>query len=128
MPTKRGSQAGFTMIELMIAVLLTTIAMSGIIALFMSQNRASGVSRHTSEASALAVDKLEKLRTMSTLSAGSSTETVDAQGNIGSGYLYTRTWVVSAGSGSGYSDINVTIQWEETNGTRTVQVLGRRGS
>lgn len=127
MSAKRGNgQAGFTMIELMIAVLLTTIAMSGIIALFMSQNRASGVSRHTSEASALAIDKLEKLRTMSTLTAGSATETVDAQGNVGSGNMYTRTWIV--GAGSGYSDINVVIQWDENSGTRKVQVLGRRGS
>src|SRR4051812_19303935 len=109
---KRGSEAGFTMIELMIAVLLTTIAMSGIIALFISQNRASGVSRHTTEASALAIDKLEKLRTMSTLSTGS--DTVDAQGNAGSANLYNRIWTVS--SGTGYSDIKVEVNWEETNG------------
>ena len=126
MPSKRGSQAGFTMIELMIAVLLTAIAMSGIIALFLSQNRASGVSRHTSEASALAQDKLEKLRTMSTATAGS--DTVDAQGNAGSANLYTRTWTVSAGSGSGYSDVYVKVQWEETGGSRKVEVYGRRGS
>lgn len=127
MPAKRGNgQAGFTMIELMIAVLLTTIAMSGIIALFMSQNRASGVSRHMSEASALATDKLEKLRTMSTASSGS--DTVDAQGNAGSANLYTRTWTVNAGSGSGYSDIYVKVQWEETNGSRKVEIYGRRGS
>ena len=124
MPSKRGSQAGFTMIELMIAVLLTAIAMSGIIALFLSQNRASGVSRHTSEASALAQDKLEKLRTMSTATAGS--DTVDAQGNAGSANLYTRTWTVSAGTG--FSDVYVKVQWEETGGTRKVEVYGRRGS
>lgn len=124
MPSKRGSQAGFTMIELMIAVLLTTIAMSGIIALFLSQNRASGVSRHTSEASALAQDKLEKLRTMSTATAGS--DTVDPQGNAGSANLYTRTWTVTAGTG--YSDLSVTVTWQETNGSRTITVYGRRGS
>jgi Tfp pilus assembly protein PilV len=112
------------MIELMIAVLLTAIAMSGIIALFLSQNRASGVSRHTSEASALAQDKLEKLRTM--LTATGSSDVVDAQGNAGSANLYTRTWTVTAGSG--YSDIRVDVQWEETNGTRTLTVYGRRGS
>lgn len=124
MPAKRGSQAGFTMIELMIAVLLTAIAMSGIIALFLSQNRASGVSRHTSEASALAQDKLEKLRTMSTLSSGN--DTVDAQGNAGSANLYTRTWTVTPGTG--YSDVTVTITWEESNGARTLSISGRRGS
>jgi Tfp pilus assembly protein PilV len=112
------------MIELMIAVLLTAIAMSGIIALFLSQNRASGVSRHTSEASALAQDKLEKLRTMSTATAGS--DTVDAQGNAGSANLYTRTWTVNAGTG--FSDLSVTITWQETNGSRTLTVYGRRGS
>ena len=125
MPTKRGSgQAGFTMIELMIAVLLASIAMSGIIALFMSQNRASGVSRHMSEASALATDKLEKLRTMST--ATGSSDIVDAQGNAGSANLYTRTWTVTAGTG--YSDISVTVQWDDNGATRTVQIYGRRGT
>lgn len=124
MPSKRGSQAGFTMIELMIAVLLTAIAMSGIIALFLSQNRASGISRHTSEASALAQDKLEKLRTMSTATGGS--DTVDAQGNAGSANLYTRTWTVTAGTG--YSDVYVKVEWEETGGKRKVEVYGRRGS
>ena len=119
-------ERGFTMIELMIAVLLTTIAMSGIIALFMSQNRASGVSRHTSEASALAVDKLEKLRTLETLSAGSATDIVDAQGNAGSANLFTRTWTVT--SQTGYSDLRVEVQWEEAGGTRTVRVFGRRGT
>lgn len=124
MPSKRGSQSGFTMIELMIAVLLTAIAMSGIIALFLSQNRASGVSRHTSEASALAQDKLEKLRTMSTATAG--TETVDAQGNVGSANLYTRTWTVTAQTG--YSDLSVTVSWDENGGTRSVVMNARRGS
>lgn len=117
-------ERGFTMIELMIAVLLTTIAMSGIIALFMSQNRASGVSRHTSEASALAIDKLEKLRTLETAASGS--DTVDAQGNVGSANLFTRTWTVTPYTG--YSDLQVDVKWEETGGTRTLTIYGRRGS
>lgn len=117
-------ERGFTMIELMIAVLLTTIAMSGIIALFMSQNRASGVSRHTSEASALAIDKLEKLRTMDTATSGS--DTVDAQGNAGSANLFTRIWTVTPYTG--YSDLQVDVKWEETGGTRTLTIRGRRGT
>jgi Tfp pilus assembly protein PilV len=60
----RRSEAGFTMIEVMIAMLLTAIAMIGIIALFMTQRKASGFSRHTTEATVLAQDKLEQLRTL----------------------------------------------------------------
>lgn len=120
----KSRERGFTMVELMIAVLLTTIAMAGIIALFMSQNRASGVSRHTSEASALAIDKLEKLRTETTPASGS--DSVDAQGNAGSANLFKRTWTVT--SQTGYSDLRVDVQWDETGGTRTVTIRGRRGT
>ena len=126
MSARRGSENGFTMIELMIAVLITAIALSGIIALFMSQNRAAGTSRRSSEATALAIDKLEKLRTASAPASG--TDTVDVQG--GSGGAFTRTWTVTAGAGSAYYDITVNVQWDDQSGSaaRKVVMYGRRGS
>ena len=122
--TTRKREGGFTMVELLIAVLLTTVAMVGIIALFVSQNRAANTSRRSSEATALAIDKLEKLRTMSSPATGS--DTVDVQG--GSGGAFTRNWTVTAGSG--YYDITVQVQWDDQSGsnTRKVTMVGRRGS
>lgn len=112
-------ERGFTMIEVMVALLLTAIAAMGLLALYMSQTRASSYSRHATEAAALATDKLEKLRTMQTASSG--TDTVDEQG--GAGGIFTRTWTVT--SGTDYDDITVVVQWDD-EGSRTVQVYGRR--
>ena len=43
-PTERG----FTLIEVMIAILITVIAVVGIIAMFMTLSKASSFTRHTS--------------------------------------------------------------------------------
>jgi Tfp pilus assembly protein PilV len=61
------------MIELMVAILLTAIALMGLIALFLAQSKASGFTRHSTEATVLAVDKLEKLRTMSSAASSRAT-------------------------------------------------------
>src|SRR3954469_23334093 len=62
-PSRR--QRGFTMIEVMVSILVTAIAIIGIVSLYMAESRASAYSRHTSEASVLAEDGMEKLRSLS---------------------------------------------------------------
>ena len=108
---RRREEAGFTMIEVMIAVLLTVIAVIGIIALFMTETRAAAYSRRATEATNLATDKLEKLRTLTTPTAGSET-TVDAQGDTTTG-MFERKWTVSVGTT--YTDIAVQVGWDDDN-------------
>jgi Tfp pilus assembly protein PilV len=123
----RRSEAGFTMIEVMVAMLLTAIAIIGILALFMTQRKASGFSRHTTEATVLAQDKLEQLRTLGAAATGSGSDVLidEAGSNAGSG-LYTRYWTETVYAGSGYADIISTVQWEEDGDTKTVTLRGRR--
>jgi prepilin-type N-terminal cleavage/methylation domain-containing protein len=111
----RDSQAGFTMIEVMVAMLLTAIAIIGILGLFMAQTKASSFSRHSTEATALCEDKLEKLRTLTAASPGiNGTETtLDEKGVIGAG-IYTRTWSYTAQVN--YVDIVCTASWTEDEG------------
>lgn len=114
------------MVEVMVAILLAAIGTAGIVALYMSTTRASGFSRHSTEAAVLAEDKLEKLRTMSVaaMSTGSP-ETVDATGKVVTGGYYTRSWTVTAGAS--YYDIVVTVSWLEDSPTaRSVTMRTRR--
>ena len=124
--SRRARQRGFTMIEVMVAILLTAIAIIGILALFMAQSRASAYSRHTSEASVLAEDGLEKLRATATPANETLTD-VDERGQ--SPGIYTRTAVVSALIGappSAYYDIQVVVTWDEDGVARSVTLNGRR--
>jgi type IV pilus assembly protein PilV len=112
--------AGFTMVEVMVALLVTAIAIIGILALYMTQTRASSYSRHTSEASVLAADGLEKLRTM-TVPVSGTESLINETGAPGG--IFTRTSSV-VGAGTPY-DVNVRVTWEENGFTRTVQVWGK---
>ncbi|HUS32901.1 MAG TPA: prepilin-type N-terminal cleavage/methylation domain-containing protein [Kofleriaceae bacterium] len=111
MHARRGSEHGFTMIEVMIAILLSAIAVIGIIGLFVAQGRAAGRSRHETEASALANDKLEKLRTMAT-PTGSSETMIDVQGVTGNtSSIFERKWTVS--SSGGVTTLEVKVGWDD---------------
>ncbi len=122
------AQRGFTMIEVMIAILLTAIAMMGIMALYMAQTRASSYSRHTSEASVLAEDGIEKLRSQGTPTA-ETIAGVNELGKVVTGGLFTRTLTIGTLVGtapSAYYDLMATVTWSEDGVPRTVRVRGRR--
>jgi Tfp pilus assembly protein PilV len=112
--------AGFTMVEVMVALLVTAVAIIGILALYMTQTRASSYSRHTSEASVLATDGIEELRTM-TVPVSRVDSLITETGAAGG--IFTRTSTVT-GAGTPY-DVNVQVTWEENGVTRTVKVWGK---
>lgn len=114
------AQAGFTMIEVMIAILLTAIATSGIIGLYVVETRASGFSRHTTAATVFAQDKMEQLRTTM---GGTGADAVDMDGKVVAGGFYTRAYTINAGVA--YDDMIVTVTWTE-DGTRSVTLRSRR--
>lgn len=124
---RRRRRAGFTLIEVMISVLLSVIATVGIIALYTVETRASAFTRRTSEATVLAQDQLERLRTQVTPVAAVENN-LDALGNIGAG-PYTRTSVVALDGTSSYWTTTVTVSWiNEENLTKSVIVRGRRSN
>lgn len=120
----RRPQGGFTMIEVMIAITVTAIATSGLIALFMVETRASGFSRHSTEATVLAEDELEKLRTSAppaVTTSGSQTG-IDERGQAGG--IFNRSWTTTVLAS--YYDLSVTVTWPEDGTTRTVTLRSRR--
>jgi len=124
---RRRPRAGFTLIEVMISVLLSVVATIGIIALYTVETRASVFTRRTSEATVLAQDQLERLRTQATPTAVTETG-LDALGNLGAG-PYTRTSVVALDGTSSYWTLTVTVGWtNEENIPKTVVVRARRSN
>jgi len=124
MNATRRPEAGFTMIEVMVALLLTAIAVMGLLGVYLGQTRASSYSRHTSEAVILAQDKFEQLarRPRVTTSVPRRTSTSAASGpacSRGTGRLR---------SGAGYADVVVTITWSEDGVARQFVLRGRRNT
>jgi prepilin-type N-terminal cleavage/methylation domain-containing protein len=120
------NQQGFTLLEVMIAMVLTALAIMGIIALYVTETKASGFSRHTTEAAVLAQDKIEFLRTQGPAANVNTTElTLNERGQTGSG-IYERdtTETVIAGQ---YADIVVTIKWNDDGIAHQILMRARRG-
>jgi len=125
-PPRRRS-AGFTMIEVMVALLLTAIATSGIIGLYMVETRASGFSRHTTEATVLAQDQMEILRTSKAYGVNQSTAGLNEHGQVVTGGLFTRTWTVEADTGGlPFDNMLVRVNWTEDGAARVVTLRSRR--
>jgi prepilin-type N-terminal cleavage/methylation domain-containing protein len=125
-PPRKRTQAGFTMIEVMVAILLTAIATSGIIGLYIVETRASGFSRHSTEATVLAQDQIEILRTAKFIGGPITTPNLDEHGRTGG--MFTRIYTATAGSGPSqpYDDLLVQVQWTEDGVTRAVILRSRR--
>lgn len=117
----RRAEAGFTMVEIMVALLLASLAILGLTALLTTSAATTGDARHVTEATTLAQDKIEELRTQTPV-AGTETG-IDSTGVSGTG-MFTRTTAVTAGST--YYDITVTVQWFDSGREHSVALETRR--
>ena len=134
---ERRPQGGFTLIEVMVAILLTALTVIGVLGLFRIETRASQFSRRETEAAVLAQDKLEELRTgaaPSGASSGSDGKLTSNPNNpvmtdqLSGNALFTRTWQVDTTSDTAVYKITVRVAWDEDGVTRYVEVVGQRGS
>ncbi|MEJ7601745.1 MAG: prepilin-type N-terminal cleavage/methylation domain-containing protein [Kofleriaceae bacterium] len=125
MTTTRAAERGFTMLEVLIAILLSSVGMIGIVALFRVQTAASSFSRRTTEASVLATDQLERVRTIPIPAAGSgsSQTSLDESGTVVTDGVFARTW--TAVPVTDYFAVTVTVSWKD-NGQRSLVLRGRR--
>lgn len=109
----RKGERGFTLIEVLIALLVLMVGMAGILSLQLTSMKATSFSRHATEASSLAEDKVEDLRTVPLTSPrfADGTDRVDSRGVADAEGLYTRTWYVTPGADT--TIINVSVAWTE---------------
>jgi prepilin-type N-terminal cleavage/methylation domain-containing protein len=115
-------ERGFTMVEVMVALLLTAVAIMGLLGVYLAETHASSYTRHASEAAVLAQDKLEQLRIQVAATATGTEASINERG-IATG-VFTRRWTETLGTG--YADIVVTVTWAEDGVTRQFVVRGRR--
>ena len=110
---RSGEDGGFTLIEVLIALLVLMVGMAGILSLQLTSMKATSFSRHATEASSLAEDKVEDLRTVPLDSARfvNGTDQVDARGVADGEGPYTRTWTINPGADT--TIVNVSVSWTE---------------
>ena len=127
MVTKRRRRArGMTLIEVMIALLVTTIALLGALATVGITVRGANFSRNATEASVLVQTKLESLVSLPQgvsggALPGNTTETgstaIDANGNTGTGGIYTRTTTWTQTTSPAQRTCTVTVSWTDLTGS-----------
>jgi len=121
---RKRRQAGFTMIEVMVAVLLTAIAVIGVVGLYRVQTRSSAYSRRSTEAVVLAGDKLEVLRATAVPAPSGTDEELDATGALVVGGPYRRRWFVTT-TATQY-ELRVEVDWDDDGTTRTTTLRSFR--
>ncbi|CAN5700904.1 hypothetical protein BH11MYX1_BH11MYX1_07220 [soil metagenome] len=112
------------MIEVMIAMVLTAVAIMCIIALYVTQTKASNFSRHSTEAAMLAQDKIERMRAGSGIASAWPAEPNINERGSGAG-IYTRNATMTLTSN--YWDIRVVVQWSDDGQPHTITQYARRG-
>ena len=112
------------MVEVLVAMALAAIAIIGVMVLYMAQTRAAGFSRHSTEASVLAQDKIEQLRTQGTaVGIAAVAETgINERGVTPGVFTRTTTEVVFAT----YASITVQVTWNDEKFAHSVTVYAER--
>ncbi len=113
---QRRGEGGFSLLELLIALTILLIGITGILTMQIVSLRATAYSRHATEAAVLAEDKLEQLRTVPINNAllANGDENINAQGlTTGNAQLdffrrqWSTVWVAGVGT------VTVTVRWLE---------------
>jgi type II secretion system protein I len=121
-------ERGFTLIEVMVAMLLTALTVIGVLGLYRVETRASSFSRRETEAAVLAQDKLEELRTKTAPSAAVATTTDNPVDQLTGTSLFTREWTIDTTADPSVYKITVTVRWDDGGVQRAVTVYGQRAS
>lgn len=117
---------GFSIIEVMIAMVLLAVALFGLASLQSRGIRGNDLGNRTTQAVALAQDKVEELihanATGQTITAGSD-DNIDETG--GAGGIFNRNWAVQSNTPVNNADtIAVTVIWNDVAGQHRVGVNG----
>ena len=100
---------GFSMVEVLIALLILAICLLALAGLMVTTTRNSSFGGHMTEASTFAQDKLEQLRVSPWDGVATGNDTT-----LGStGITYTRNWTVTPNTSGDQRWVSITINWTD---------------
>lgn len=120
----RAQEAGFTLIEILVAMSIAVIALAGMVGLMKTSGRSVSYSRHATEAAMLGESLMEQLALTPAASLASGNDTINVQGT-GTG-SYARTWTITWDGANVTANVVVTIGWYEEDGVHSVTYKTRR--
>jgi prepilin-type N-terminal cleavage/methylation domain-containing protein len=119
------NREGFTLVEVMIAVFVLTVALLGLISVTIMIIKGNDFSKRMTTATTLAKDKIEevKKRPYNTVSPGTTTDYRNVDSSAGStGAYFTRIMTVTDNApATNMKTVQVEVRWT-WGGTRTVTV------
>ena len=100
---------GFSLVEVMIALLILAVALLALAGLMVTTTRNSSFGAHMTEASTFAQDKLEQLRVSPWAGVVTGNDTT-----LGStGVTYTRNWTVTPNASGDQRWVSITLTWSD---------------
>lgn len=116
-----SKQAGFTLVEALIALLVMAFGMLALAGMQLQLSRSGDIAKQRTEAMRLAQEQMETLRSYSTITAwnalagGTNTATTNA--------TYTRTWALGGASTDKMRPVTVTVTWADRASTADNQTI-----
>lgn len=123
--TNANSAAGYSLVEVLIGMMILSIAIGSAFSLSVNINRTMLNNQRVTAASNLADYKLEELRNMPyiQIQTGSDPGTLDGYGS--SPGRFTRSWAVATDTPiAGLKSVTVTVTWQQWSDTRTYSMTG----
>ncbi|OPY89059.1 MAG: hypothetical protein A4E72_01218 [Syntrophus sp. PtaU1.Bin208] len=132
-----NSSAGFTMLEVLVAILILVVALTEMVGLTATVVRANTSSKASTTATTLAGEKLEELKNTdyASLTDGTNTDYATSSGTVqtsASGAYYTRTWTIATdnlGTSTDTTDdmknISVSVTWSWMGNSRQVTLSSK---
>ena len=104
---------GFTLVEVLVAVVILSIALLALAGLMVQSTKNSSWGSHLTEAATLAQDRLERFRAVrpqTDIPEGTNSDAIIAP----SGIRYTRTWTVTTNGANTLRTITITVTWTDS--------------
>jgi type IV pilus modification protein PilV len=106
---------GFSLLELLIALVILSIALLALAGLMTQSTKNSSWGSHLTEAATLAQDRLERFRAVrpqTDIPEGTNNDQITGDK---SKIVYTRTWTVATNGTSSLRTIVITITWTDSS-------------
>jgi len=115
------SQHGGTFIEVLAAIAVFAVVVIGLSPTLLSARKVADLSKNQSIATTLAEDKIEQIRTLSTVASGSDGP-LKADGTTDG--IFSRAWTVTANSPTtGISRVVVVVSWPDRPSAGSVRLV-----